>query len=139
MKMKLKAKAKLALKTSEAAEVPAPVVAAPAEALYEAPKVASVDQGFIKSHLNHLIPPHATKQAISAQESAIYSASPDSPLFRELSPAEKAAKEKLENPTIDENGEHIQTVEEAKLEARAMQNMLDEGVANVDRNIELRN
>ena len=69
----------------------------------------------------------------------IYSAAPGDPLFRELSQAEKAAKEKLENPTVDENGEHIQTVEEAKLEARAMQNMLDEGVANVDKNIEIRN
>ena len=39
----------------------------------------------------------------------------------------------------DENGEHIQTVEEAKLEAQAMQNMLDEGVANVDKKIEQRN
>lgn len=48
-----------------------------------------------------------TEKAISAQEKAIYSAGPDSPLFRELTPAEKAAKEKLENPTVDENGEHI--------------------------------
>jgi hypothetical protein len=38
-----------------------------------------------------------------------------------MTAAEKAAKEKLENPTVDANGEHIQTVEEAKLEARAMQ------------------
>lgn len=28
--------------------------------------------------------------------------------------AEKAAKEARENPTVDENGEHIQTVAEAK-------------------------
>jgi len=34
-----------------------------------------------------------------------------------MSAEEKAAKEKLENPTVDENGEHIQTVAEAKLEA----------------------
>lgn len=40
-----------------------------------------------------------------------------SPVYRELTRAEKIAKEKLENPTEDENGEHIQTVEEAKLEA----------------------
>ena len=32
--------------------------------------------------------------------------------------AEKAAKEARENPTVDENGEHIQTVAEAKEEAR---------------------
>ena len=38
-------------------------------------------------------------------------------LIKELTPEEKAAKEKLENPTVDENGEHIQTVAEAKLEA----------------------
>jgi hypothetical protein len=38
-------------------------------------------------------------------------------LFKELTPQEKAAKEKLENPTVDENGEHIQTVAEARLEA----------------------
>ena len=31
---------------------------------------------------------------------------------------EKAAKEARENPTVDENGEHIQTVAEAKEEAR---------------------
>jgi|APSaa5957512535_1039671.scaffolds.fasta_scaffold191959_1 hypothetical protein len=59
--------------------------------------------------------------------------------YRELTRAEKLAKEKLENPTVDENGEHIQTVAEAKLEAQAMQNMLDEGIANVDRNIQIRN
>lgn len=56
-------------------------------------------------------------------------------MIKELSPEEKAEKEKRENPTVDENGEHIQTVEEAKLEAQAMQNMLDEGVANVDKKI----
>lgn len=41
-------------------------------------------------------------------------------MIQELTPEQKAAKEKLENPTVDENGEHIQTVEEAKLEAQAM-------------------
>lgn len=30
----------------------------------------------------------------------------------------KAAKDALENPTVDENGEHITTVAEAKAEAR---------------------
>lgn len=34
--------------------------------------------------------------------------------------AEKAAKEARENPTVDENGEHIQTVAEAKEEARQL-------------------
>lgn len=32
--------------------------------------------------------------------------------------AEKKAKEERENPTVDANGEHIQTVAEAKEEAR---------------------
>lgn len=58
-------------------------------------------------------------------------------LFKELTPQEKAEKERRENPTVDENGEHIQTVAEAKLEAAALQNMLDEGVANVDKKIAL--
>lgn len=31
--------------------------------------------------------------------------------------AAKDAKDKLENPTVDENGEHIMTVAEAKAEA----------------------
>jgi len=56
-------------------------------------------------------------------------------LFKELTPEEKAEKERRENPTVDENGEHIQTVAEAKLEAAALQNMLDEGVRNVDEKI----
>jgi len=34
-----------------------------------------------------------------------------------LEKKEKAEKEARENPTVDENGEHIQTVAEAKLEA----------------------
>lgn len=41
-------------------------------------------------------------------------------LFKELTPEEKAEKERRENPTVDENGEHIQTVAEAKLEAAAL-------------------
>lgn len=41
--------------------------------------------------------------------------------------AEKAAKEARENPTVDENGEHIQTVAEAKAEARQLQEMLVAG------------
>jgi len=35
--------------------------------------------------------------------------------------AQKAAKDKLENPTVDANGEHLMTVEESKIEAKAMQ------------------
>jgi len=45
---------------------------------------------------------------------------PPPPAAPELSAAEKAEKEKLENPTVDADGEHIQTVEEAKIEAAAM-------------------
>lgn len=41
-------------------------------------------------------------------------------LIHEMTPAEKAEKERRENPTVDENGEHIQTVAEAKLEAAAL-------------------
>merc|ERR1712022_60554 len=36
----------------------------------------------------------------------------------------KAEKEARENPTVDENGEHIQTVAEAKAEAAQLQQML---------------
>ena len=32
---------------------------------------------------------------------------PPPPVFKELSAAEKLAKEQRENPTVDENGEHI--------------------------------
>lgn len=39
----------------------------------------------------------------------------------------KAAKDALENPTVDENGEHITTVAEAKAEARQLQEMLIAG------------
>jgi hypothetical protein len=45
-----------------------------------------------------------------------------------MSAAQKAAKDKLENPTVDASGEHITTVEEAKIEAAAMQQALDMGV-----------
>jgi hypothetical protein len=48
---------------------------------------------------------------------------------------EKAAKEARENPTVDENGEHIQTVAEAKEEARQLQDMLVAGEAAVDQKI----
>jgi hypothetical protein len=59
-------------------------------------------------------------------------------VFQELTQAQKEAKEKLENPTVDEHGEHIQTVEEAKIEAQAMQQALDAGVAAVDAKIAAR-
>lgn len=48
---------------------------------------------------------------------------------------EKAAKEARENPTVDENGEHIQTVAEAKEEARQLQEMLVAGEQAVDQKI----
>ena len=55
-----------------------------------------------------------------------------------MTAAQKAAKEKLENPTVDANGEHIQTVEEAKLEAKAMQAALDQGVQAVETKLAMR-
>ena len=60
---------------------------------------------------------------------------PAPPAAPGLSAAEKAAKEKLENPTVDSNGEHLQTVEEAKIEAAAMQQALDMGLAAVEAKI----
>lgn len=48
----------------------------------------------------------------------------------------KAEKEALENPTVDENGEHIQTVAEAKDEARQLQDMLTAGEAAVEQKIQ---
>jgi antitoxin component HigA of HigAB toxin-antitoxin module len=59
-------------------------------------------------------------------------------VIHELTAAEKAAKEKLENPTVDANGEHIQTVEEAKQEAKAMQAALDQGVQAVETKLAMR-
>ena len=44
----------------------------------------------------------------------------------------KAEKEAKENPTVDENGEHIQTVAEAKAEAAQLQQMLVAGEAAVE-------
>lgn len=41
-------------------------------------------------------------------------------------------KEERENPTVDENGEHIQTVAEAKAEAAQLQQMLVAGEAAVE-------
>ena len=54
------------------------------------------------------------------------------PRLGDLSASEKAAKDKLENPTVDSNGEHLQTVAEAKIEAAAMQQALDMGLAAVE-------
>ena len=44
----------------------------------------------------------------------------------------KLEKEKLENPTVDANGNHIQTVAEAKAEAAQLQQMLVAGEAAVE-------
>jgi hypothetical protein len=49
----------------------------------------------------------------------------------------KAEKDARENPTVDANGEHIQTVAEAKVEAAQMQAMLEEGEAAVEQKIML--
>lgn len=47
----------------------------------------------------------------------------------------KLEKEQRENPTVDANGEHIQTVAEAKAEAAQLQQMLVAGEAAVDQKI----
>ena len=44
-------------------------------------------------------------------------------------------KEALENPTVDANGEHIQTVEEAKVLAAEMQAQLEAGEQAVEEKI----
>jgi hypothetical protein len=51
----------------------------------------------------------------------------------------KLEKEKLENPTVDANGEHIQTVEEAREEAAQMQQMLVAGEEAVEIKIQQHN
>ena len=48
-----------------------------------------------------------------------------------------AAKEELENPTVDADGNHIQTVAEAKQEARELQQMLVQGEAAVEQKIQM--
>lgn len=48
---------------------------------------------------------------------------------------EKIEKEKRENPTVDENGEHIQTVAEAREQARQMQMELEAGEQAVEEKI----
>lgn len=64
--------------------------------------------------------------------------------FRRKKAAEAAAekerlkeKDALENPTVDANGEHIQTVAEAKVEARELQQQLEAGEAAVEEKIAL--
>lgn len=87
-----------------------------------------------------IVPAQPTPVDLSAQEAlATLPPPPPPPTFTELTPAEKLAKEQRENPTVDENGEHIQTVAEAKLEAQAMQKALDDGIAAVDNKIAMRN
>lgn len=49
----------------------------------------------------------------------------------------KLEKEKRENPTVDANGEHIQTVAEAKAEAAQLQEMLVAGEAAVEQKIQM--
>ena len=76
---------------------------------------------------------------------------PDDKPWSKMTPAEKAAKqakdaaekkrlaekEARENPTVDENGEHIQTVAEAKAEAAQLQQMLVQGEAAVEQKIQM--
>lgn len=50
---------------------------------------------------------------------------------------EKAEKEARENPTVDENGEHIMTVAEAKAQAAELQNTLIAGEAAVEEKLRL--
>lgn len=76
---------------------------------------------------------------------------PDEKPWSKMTPAEKAAKQAKdeaekqrlaekaarENPTVDENGEHIQTVAEAKAEAAQLQEMLVQGEAAVEQKIQM--
>ena len=76
---------------------------------------------------------------------------PDDKPWSKMTPSEKAAKqakdaaekkrlaekEARENPTVDENGEHIQTVAEAKAEAAQLQQMLVQGEAAVEQKIQM--
>lgn len=50
---------------------------------------------------------------------------------------EKKEKEERENPTVDENGEHIMTVAEARAQAADLQNTLIAGEAAVEEKIRL--
>jgi hypothetical protein len=49
----------------------------------------------------------------------------------------KKEKEERENPTVDENGEHLMTVAEAKIQAADLQNTLIAGEAAVEEKIKL--
>lgn len=68
----------------------------------------------------------------AAEALASFEPPPPPPKMAELTKAQQAAKEKLENPTVDADGEHIQTVEEARAEAIAMQQAMDAGLAMAD-------
>jgi len=59
----------------------------------------------------------AKLDAAALAESSVPINIPEAPMQPVMSAAQKAAKDKLENPTVDSNGEHITTVEEAKIEA----------------------
>jgi hypothetical protein len=59
----------------------------------------------------------AKLDAVALAESSVPIVVPEAPAQSALSVAQQAAKDKLENPTVDSNGEHITTVEEAKIEA----------------------
>lgn len=135
-KMKAKAAAKLAASKAEDSVAAAP---APAFAIIKKtpPPVKEFEQNVAAAMSS--LPKESITMPVSnlSQSGSFKPFEVPSHLFKELTPQEKAEKEKRENPTVDENGEHIQTVAEAKLEAAALQNMLDEGVANVDKKIAL--
>jgi len=50
---------------------------------------------------------------------------------------DKEEKDKRENPTVDENGEHITTVAEARAQAKQMQMELEAGEAAVEQKIQM--
>ena len=54
-----------------------------------------------------------------------------------ISPREKRKGRERENPTVDENGEHIMTVAEARAQAADLQNTLIAGEAAVEEKIRL--
>ena len=68
----------------------------------------------------------------AAEALASFEPPPPPPEAAALTKEQQAAKEKLENPTVDANGEHIQTVAEARAEAIAMQQAMDAGLAAVE-------
>lgn len=50
---------------------------------------------------------------------------------------DKAAKDARENPTVDENGEHLMTVAEARIQAADLQNTLVAGEQAVEEKIRM--